>query len=226
MALQDKLDAFKADFESGRPPFNVPAAAVEIMHRATAELVESGAHFNALKIGDRAPRFTLSDVDGESYSSAALLAQGPLVLSFYRGFWCPYCNIELEALQDALSDIENRGATLLAISPQTSANNRRAIREKQLTFPILSDHGNEVAAEFGLRFKLPDYLVSLYRDAFGNDLAVANGEPSWTLPMPARYVIDQAGFIAYAAVNPDFTERPDPSELLPVLDRLRRAAAA
>jgi peroxiredoxin len=100
------------------------------------------------------------------------------------------------------------------------------MRDNKLTFAILSDARNDVAAGFGLRFKLPDYLIALYRDGFRNDLAVVNGDASWTLPMPARFVIDRSGTIAYAEVNPDYTRRPDPGELLPTLDRIRRSVAA
>jgi len=226
MSLQSRLDAFKANFESGGPPFNAPATVHEPMHRATAELIASGAALRALRVGDSAPAFELSDADSNHVSSASLLERGPLVVTFYRGFWCPYCNLDLEALQETLVEIEDRGANLVTISPQTAANNRRAIREKKLEFPILSDPGNGVAASFGLRFKLPDYLIELYRHGFKNDLAVTNGEPSWTLPMPARFVIRQDGIIAYAEVNPDYTRRPDPSELLPVLEQLRQSPAA
>jgi len=226
MPLQDRLDAFKANFESGGPPFNAPPAVHEPMRRATVELIASGAAFNALKIGNEAPEFELEDAEGKRISSVESLKQGPLVVTFYRGFWCPYCNLELEAIQEAVGEIEQRGASIVAISPQTPANSRRAIREKELTFPILFDRGNEVAAAFGLRFRLPDYLITLYRDGFKNDLTVTNGEPSWTLPMPARFVIDQQGSIAYAEVSPDYTRRPDPSELLPILDHLRQMTAA
>jgi peroxiredoxin len=226
MSLQDRLDDFKANFEAGGPPYNAPSSIHEPMRRATAELINSGAALNALKIGDRAPAFELDDADGERFASAQSLERGPLVVTFYRGFWCPYCNLELEAIQEALTDIEQRGATMVAISPQTPANSRRSIREKKLGFRILFDPRNDVAASFGLRYKLPDYLVTLYRDGFKNDLALTNGDPSWTLPMPARFVIDQHGMIAYAEVNPDYTRRPDPTELLPVLDQLQQSAAA
>src|SRR5262249_49500833 len=177
-------------------------------------------------VGDKGPAFKLQDAEGKEVSSAELLTLGALVVTFYRGFWCPYCNLELQAIQEALPDIVGRGAQVVAISPQTAANSRRSMRESKLGFPILSDPRNDVAAKFGLRFKLPDYLIALYRDGFKNDLAIVNGEASWTLPMPARFVIDRSGTIAYAEVNPDYTRRPDPSELLPTLDRLRRSTAA
>jgi peroxiredoxin len=226
MSLPEKLAAFRANFEAGGPPWSAPAFIHEPMHRATGELIASGAAGRALKAGDKAPAFTLHDADGRAWSSTELLARGPLVLTFYRGVWCPYCNLDLQALQEALPGVQALGAQLVAVSPQTPSNSRKSARDNKLAFPILSDTGNELAAAFGLRFSLPGYLQDLYRDVFKNDLAVVNGEPSWTLPMPARYVIATDGTIAYAEVNPDYTKRPDPSELLPVLETLRRTAAA
>jgi peroxiredoxin len=219
--LPERLAAFRANFEAGGPPYNAPAWIHEPMHRATDALIASGAPERALKAGAAAPAFVLKDADDREVSSVELLRKGPLVLTFYRGVWCPYCNMDLQALQAALSSLAERGAQAVAISPQIAPNSRRAQRENKLTFPILSDPGNTVAASFGLRFKLPDYLIDLYKNTFSNDLEVVNGDPSWTLPMPARYIIGQDGVIAYAEVNPDYTNRPDPSELLPVLDQLQ-----
>lgn len=224
MTLQDRLDGFKADFEAGRPPYNVPYKVIETMHRATAELIASGQVERAAKAGDVAPGFVLDDPDGQTVSSAELLALGPLVLTFYRGVWCPYCNMELQAIQAALPDITARGAGVVAISPQTPVNSRKSTRQNGLSFPILSDPAGEVAHAFGLRFALPDYLVDLYK-SLRNDLPSFNADPSWTLPMPARYVIGTDGIVAYAEVNPDYTRRPDPAELLPVLDRLAAGQA-
>lgn len=221
MTLQAQLDAFKADFEAGKPPYNVPPSVIETMQQATAELIASGKAERALKAGDRAPAFVLRDPDGLPVTSVDLLAKGPLVLSFYRGVWCPYCNMELQALQAALPRFEALGASLVAISPQTPVNSRKSVRQNGLAFPILSDAGNATAAAFGLRFALPDYLVELYK-SLKNDLPTFNDDPSWTLPMPARYVIGQDGVILYAEVNPDYTRRPEPEDMLPAL---RRAAA-
>ncbi|WP_397452979.1 peroxiredoxin-like family protein [Pseudomonas sp. NA-150] len=216
MTLQAKLDAFKADFVAGKPPYNAPAEVHVIMKRATAELIASGQAERALKVGDKAPAFTLDDPDGKPVSSAELLAKGPLVISFYRGVWCPYCNMELQALEEALPTFRELGANLVAISPQISVNSRKSVRQNNLSFPILSDTLSDVAAAFGLRFTLPDYLVELYK-GFGNDLPAFNNNPEWVLPMPARFVIGQDGVITYAEVNADYTLRPDPSELLPAL---------
>lgn len=224
MSLQAKLDAFKADFEAGKPPYNVPPSVIETMHRATAELVASGLAARALKAGDPAPSFTLSDPDGVPVASGELLARGPLVITFYRGVWCPYCNMELQALQAALPAFREAGAGLIAISPQTPVNSRKSVRTNGLEFPILSDPGGRVAAAFGLRFELPDYLIELYK-SLKNDLPQFNDDDSWTLPMPARFVVDQDGIIRYAEVNPDYTRRPEPEEMLPVLKSSAARAA-
>ncbi len=215
MSLQDQLDAIRTDFES-----KVPPEALRIMHQSTADLIASGLADRALKAGDQAPAFTLPDAEGRQVSSAALLELGPLVLSFYRGVWCPYCNSELQALEEARAEIEARGATLLGISEQTGVNSRKSQRDNNLGFPILADQGGNIADAFGVRWTLESEIRSLY-EQFGVDLPAFNGEPSWTLPMPARYVIGQDGVIAYAEVNPDYTRRPEPGDMLPTLDRLR-----
>jgi peroxiredoxin len=216
MSLQKELDAFKADFRDGKAPYFAPPEIHPIMERATAELVASGQARHALKAGDIAPEFTLGNSDSELISSAALLEKGPLVVSFYRGVWCPYCNLELQALETALAAFNEHGASLIAVSPQNAVNSRKSIRTNNLSFPILIDTHNDVAAAFGIRFALPDYLVDLYK-ALKNDLPAFNGDHSWTLPMPARYVIGQDGTILYAEVNPDYTHRPEPDDMLPVL---------
>ncbi len=211
MSLQAKLDAFRAEFQAGKPP-----ALIETMHRATAELIESGAARLAKKAGDMAPSFSLKDPEGNVVNSADLLKRGPLVLSFYRGVWCPYCNMELQALEAFKPEFDKYGASLIAISPQTAPNSRKSVRQNKLSFPILSDVKGNVGSAFGLRFHLPDYLVELYKQ-FKNDLPTFNDDPSWTLPMPARYVIGQDGVILYSEVNPDYTRRPEPSDMIPVL---------
>ena len=224
MSLQAKLDAFKADFEAGKPPYSVPRSVIETMHRATAELIASGAAQRALKAGDEVPSFVLKDANGKTVSSSDLLSQGPLVMSFYRGFWCPYCNMELQALQEVLPAFRELGAQLVAISPQNAVNSRKSLRTHRLDFPILSDPRNETAAALGLRFALPDYLIGLYK-SLKNDLPAFNGDTSWTLPMPGRFVIGQDRIIRYAEVNPDYTRRPEPSDLLPAVRRQVARAA-
>jgi peroxiredoxin len=216
MALQDRLDALKAEL-GGR----VSSEAAATMHRATEALRASGLAERAAAVGQSAPAFALPDADGAIVRSDERLERGPLVISFYRGLWCPYCNLELQALQETLEEIRARGAELVVISPQTAVNSRRSMRTAGLAFPILFDKGNAVAAEFGLRFAMPADLIALYRQ-FGNDLPRINGDDSWTLPMPARFVVDTSGVVRYAEVNPDYSVRPDPRDILPVLDRVGR----
>jgi peroxiredoxin len=224
VSLQAKLDAFKADFRAGKPPYNVPKAVIDTMDRATIELIASGAAQRALKAGDVAPHFELEAQDGTLVASRDLLVKGPLVVSFYRGVWCPYCNMELQALQAALPAYRAAGANLAAISPQTPVNSRRSVRDNGLDFPILSDAHGTVAEAFGIRFALPDYLVELYK-TLKNDLPSFNGDPSWTLPMPSRFVIGHDGEVRYAEVNPDYTRRPEPEDLLPAIRASRSVAA-
>jgi peroxiredoxin len=222
MQLQDRLDGLTNELiASGKIPDHVVAGLMESIR----EQVESGQADRALKAGETAPSFVLKDADGETVDSKALIAKGPLVLSFYRGVWCGYCNLELKALEKARGEIEARGASLVAISMQTAANSRKSARENGLSFPILIDAGGKLSEAVGLRHKLSPKMIGFYKD-LGNDLEVFNGDDSWMLPMPGRYVIGQDGVVAYAEINPDFTKRPDPSELYPVLEQLARSRAA
>jgi peroxiredoxin len=224
MSLQDKLSAFKAQFQSGRPPFDqVPAVAHEVMQRATDALVASGAAQRVPRSGP-APAFELKDAGGAAVRLADLTRKGPVVLSFYRGVWCPYCNLDLQELELHAAAIRAAGASLVTITPQTASNSRKLIAQHKLTYPILSDPGNAVAERYGLRYRLPDYLIELYRQ-LGVDLTTFNGDDSWTLPIPARFIVDRAGEIRYAEADPDYTHRPEPADLLPVLERLARERA-
>lgn len=224
MTLQAKLDAFRRDFESGAPPFNVSPEIVALQHRATEELIASGAADWVLKEGAGAPIFALPSHSGAIVRLNAMLARGPLVVSFYRGVWCPYCNFDLEALQEVLPEIEARGANVVAISPQTPANSRKSKRQTGAAFDILSDAHNAVARRYGLVFRLPDYLIEGVYKPLGADLSTFNGDESWELPMPARFVISPDGRIAYAESHPDYTCRPEPTALIEALDQLSQTA--
>ena len=221
MSLKEKLDALRTEKDGGRV---FPPDVVALMHKSTADLIASGQAERALRAGDRAPSFVLPDANGATVSSQELLAKGPLVLTFYRGVWCPYCNLDLQAIEEVAPRIRALGASLVAISQQTAPNSRKSQVDNKLSFPILVDKGGETGAAFGIRFRLPDDLAELYK-RLKVDLATINGEPSFTLPMPARYVIGQDGVIAFAEVNPDYTRRPEPDELLPVLQQLHRQPA-
>ncbi|HEY4104643.1 MAG TPA: peroxiredoxin-like family protein [Polyangiaceae bacterium] len=217
MKLQEKLDAFKSHFESKVAPPHV----VALFHRTTDELIATGQAERSLKVGDIAPTFTLKTAEGELVSSTDMLERGPLIVTFYRGVWCPYCNIDLQAIEEVAKEIRSLGAQLVSISMQTGANSLKSQRQNKLSYPILVDEGGKTADAFGIRFRLQDELIEAYK-GFDVDLPVINGESSWTLPMPARYVIAQDGTVAYAEVSPDYTKRPDPSELVMALKQLRQ----
>lgn len=214
MSLQEQLNAFKEQFKK-----QAPEAAFNAFARSTQELIATGQAERALKVGDKAPNFNLKDAEGNNVALADLLANGPAVLSFYRGVWCPYCNIELQALETVNEDLKARGASLVAISMQGAENSLKSQRENKLSFPILTDQAGEIANEFGIRWTLQDYVVEFHK-MFKVVLPEIHGDGEWNLPMPARYVIATDGTIAYAEINPDYTQRPEPSELLTVLDAL------
>jgi peroxiredoxin len=216
MSLQSKLDDIRSGFEKA-----APQEAQDALHKAIEELIHSGAEDRVLKVGDLAPEFSLPDPDGNIISSQELLKKGPIVLTFYRGTWCPYCNVDLTALEEVRSEIETRNATLVAISQQTAANSRKSQKTNNLGFPILGDKGGDIGAKFGVRWSVPDYLKPVHKQ-LGADISIFNGEDSWTLPMPARFVIGQDGIIAYSEVNADYTYRPEPSLVFPVLEALQK----
>jgi len=214
--LAERLAAMRAASATRTPP-----EARRIMSEATEALRASGLLSGVPKVGDRAPDFVLFDESGGEVALADLLSNGPLVISFYRGVWCPYCNADLKALNEVLPRIRAAKAQLVAVSPQTSANSRKARRDNGLDFPILSDPGNAVAAAYSLRFRLDPKVQSLY-EGFGVDLPRVNGDDSWTLPVPARFVVRSDGVVAYAEADPDYTRRPEPDAFLAVLDSFGR----
>ena len=187
--------------------------------QAAEYLKASGQTEKALAAGRRAPGFCLPDQDGVKTSSASILRRGPILLIFYSGGWCPGCILGLKALEEIRPFIEARGVSPIAISPQTIEENAKTRQTMQVRLPILSDKGGETALKFGIRWRIPELLQSLHLKC-GIDLPNLHGEDSWTLPIPARFVIDQSGVIAYSEVDPDQTHRSNPSDLLPILDRV------
>jgi len=191
----------------------VPAETLSIHARVVGELRQSNISERALGVGRKAPSFELKDHNGRTVSSAGLLARGPLAICFFRGRWCPFCVGQLEAMNMVVGQLQEAGASLVAISPQTVQQSFLMADQHHLRFPLLSDGGNQVAREFGLVYRVPEDQQSIYRRAFIN-LPFANGDESWELPVPATCLISPDGSIRYASVNPDYSERPEPSEIL------------
>ncbi len=207
-SLSAQLAAYKAGFIS-----RVPAARVSMMEGATANLRSSGIEASAKKVGDRAPSLSLPDAKGELVSIDRLLEKGPVVVIFYRGGWCPYCNLELRAWQAHHSELESLGAKLVAISPQTPDNSLSTAEKNELAFPVLSDSELVAANGFGIAFTLPPELVDLY-SSVGNNLPELNGNGQWVLPIPATFVIDSSGVIQFAHVEADYRERAEPADVM------------
>ena len=189
-------------------------AETQVVHaRAIAELKQQRLAANILPVGSRIPEFQLSDHDGKNMSSSDLLARGRLVLCFIRGRWCPFCVGQMEAMNLILPLIEQAGATLVAISPQTVKQAFFMRDQHKLRFPLLSDAGNKVARQFGLTYRVPDEQRAVYQRAFVN-LPFVNGDEGWELPIPATYIIDRDGSVLYASANEDYTERPEPEDIV------------
>ncbi|MEI7516120.1 MAG: peroxiredoxin-like family protein [Betaproteobacteria bacterium] len=218
-SLASQLAIYKAGF-IGRAP--VPRVAM--MEAATAQLKSSGIESLALKVGDRAPSLSMRDAMGERVNVDRLLEQGPVVAIFYRGGWCPYCNLALRAWQARLAELNSLGATLVAISPQTPDNSLSTREKNELAFPVLSDSDFAAAHGFGIAFTLPHELVDLY-SSVGNNLPELNGNGQWVLPVPATFVIDKSGVIQFAHVEADYRERAEPSDVLTAIRKIAGAPA-
>lgn len=212
MSLQTELETFKASWFNRVGP--EVARLVDDDNAALQTLAN-----RSLKAGAMFPAIALRNQIGKTVDLGALMAAGPLVVTFYRGGWCPYCNLELRAYQKLLPDIEAYGAHLVAVTPETPDNSITTTEKNGLAFNVLSDAKGKLADALGIRFELSPAIKALYQK-FGHDLPVRNGHDVWSLPMPASYVIAKGGRIALANVDPDYRRRMDPAEALMALDRL------
>jgi len=206
--LQQQIDEFIAEGASWLPP-----GLLQDLLSPIGQLINSGAAENALKEGAQAPDFTLPDARGKAVRLSHLLEQGSVVMTFYRGQWCPYCHLALRAYQHALPHMQAKGATLVAISPQTPDHSRALAEKLKLTFALLSDMGNQVARQCGLVFTIDEAVRGAHKQVCA-DLPAFNGTESWELPMAGTFLIDQSGTVRLAFVHPDFTRRLDPSVVI------------
>lgn len=220
-SLQQQLDARKARFVA-----DMPAEVVDLMQRANDALSATGAAARALKTGDLAPDVTLPGADGVPVNLGRLLAEGPVVLTFYRGGWCPYCNLELRAYQAVLGDLRGLGAKLVAVSPELPDHALATSAKNALAFDVLSDRGCTAAKAFGIAFTLEEPLRALYAK-LGHALPDINGTDDWTLPIPATFVIDTDHRVLLSHVDPEYRNRLEPATVLELLARRaeRRTAA-
>jgi peroxiredoxin len=220
LSLNQQLDSLTAKLRAMVPPDRLL-----VVDRFAEELVKSGLADRALKAGDLAPSFELPDGDGMLWRSEDMLRGGPLVIVFYRGRWCAYCNAQLSALQEIHQQIAAAGASLVAISPQTQKHSYMTRDMHKLRFPVLSDQGNQVARQFGLVYRLSPEMQAMY-ESIMTKLPGYNGDQSWELPLAATYVVQPDGKISWAGVDADWRHRPEPKELLQVVtDSIRKNSA-
>jgi peroxiredoxin len=211
MSLKQQLAEYLANWRE-----RVPPERQAIIERHIGQLRGAIAR-TMLKVGDRAPAFALPDAKGDVIDFGTLLKKGPVVVTFYRGGWCPYCNLELKAFQDVLPEIKAAGGSVVAISPEKPDDTLSTAEANELAFDVLSDVGQKVGRAFGLVYEFDDELRGAYQ-GFGRDIPAYNATPGeWALPVPATYIVDRDSTIIYACANVDYRDRADPHEVIAVL---------
>lgn len=214
MSLQDQITEYKAGFIQ-----KVPANIQELMKLATQNLADTGITEKIPKVSEKIVEFSLPNQNGTTVNLTDLLAQGPVIMTFYRGGWCPYCNLELKAYQDQLANIKAENATLVAITPELPDASLSTTEKNALEFEVLSDVNAEYAKSLGLVFALPEALRPIYL-SFGIEIEKHNGEGQFDLPLAATFVIAQDGTVASAFAEADYTVRQEPEDVVAVLKTL------
>ncbi len=214
MSLTEEMQAFR-----DKSAADIPTEIMEKFQKAQLELEKKQIESSAKKAGEKIENFELFNVKGNKVSLANALKDGPAVISFYRGGWCPYCNMELRALQARLPEIKALGAQLLAISPQIPDKSLTTVEKNELEFEVLSDAGNEVARGMGLVFEVAEELRPIY-EQWGANLSEFNGDEKYELPIPSTFVVDNEGTIIHAYHDLDYTSRMDPEQILDVLKNI------
>ena len=219
MSLKEQLAEYRAGWYQ-----RVPAERQAIMQRHVDQLRSGTISRSMLKVGDHAPAILLENAKGATIDVGTLLKKGPVIVTFYRGGWCPYCNLELKAYQEILPEIVAAGASLVAISPEKPDDTVSTAEKNALTFEVLSDVGQKVGRAFGLVYEFTEELKHAYH-GFNLDIPARNDTPNeWALPVSATYVIDSDGSIVYAYMDVDYRDRADPRDVLAVL--MRKVVAA
>jgi peroxiredoxin len=214
MSLQEQLTTLKTSSLT-----RVPEVAREIMIGGLQTLVDTGIVDRAPKVGDQCPDVTLPNQLGKQIRLGDLLQNGPLVVTFYRGGWCPYCNLELRAYQQVLPELKATGASLVAITPEHIDESLTTIEKNNLEFEVLTDTNSSYARKLGLVFTIEKELREVYK-GFGIDLEKHNGLGQFDVPLAATFIVGVDGVIAYSFVSADYTERAEPSEVIETLKSL------
>jgi peroxiredoxin len=221
--MEPELRTQIAQLERSLPP--LPPEQARLLQQAARELALSGITEQVLKSGAQAPDFMLPNAVGRPVSLDAALKSGPVVVTFYRGIWCPYCSLQLRAYQKILPEILRLGASLLAISPQSPDQSQATLLKNFLQYEVLSDLGNAVSRQFGLVYQVPEQVRSIYL-SFGTNLPAFNGDSSWELPIPGTFVIGKERRILLAYADSDARNRLEPAAILEALGTVAQPGAA
>jgi len=212
MTLKEQTRATKEAFRA-----QADADTVGLVETGLREIEACHPAGRALGPGDRAPDFEGTEMRGTRVRLSDRLADGPVVLSFYRGGWCPFCSLELKAWQEHIDALRAAAGELIAISPEARDPASAQQGGWQPPFPVLTDIDQSVAAAYGLVFDLPETAQAAQR-RLGADLQQRNADGTWRLPVPATFVIDTSGVIRWTHVSDDYTERADPAQVIAALD--------
>lgn len=216
MSLQEQLSALKSDSQANRTQ-DVKTK----MSNDLARLSESGLIDGAPKSGDKLEDFTLPNYLGEKKTLSEFREKGPVIITFYRGGWCPYCNLQLRAYQQIIPEIKAQGASLIAITPELPDASLSTVEKNELEFEVLTDTNSDYARKIGIVFTLSKDLRPIY-NSFGIEIEKHNGEGRFDLPLAATFVVDADGTIAYAFVEVDYTLRAEPAEIIEAIQTLKR----
>lgn len=209
--LNKQLEELVAESKS-----KIPEDIVKVMQAADLDLAETWIDKNIVGVWEKFPEITLPDATGKQVDINELLKKGPVIISFYRGGWCPYCNLELRELQKFMPEFEKYNARLVAISPETPDNSLDTKQKNKLTFLVLSDKGNVLSRQLKLTFNLKNEIIDIYNN-FGLNVEKFNWDRNFELPLPATYVIGTDGLVKFAQANTNYTQRTEPQDIINIL---------
>ncbi|KLU06117.1 peroxiredoxin [Rhodopirellula islandica] len=196
-----------------------PAQVLKTFQNAVGQVRATGIEESAKQVGDDAIDATLSGWDENQVTLSDVWSETPVILMWYRGGWCPYCNLQLRAMQEQLSAIEGAGAKLIVLTPEIPEKAKETAESNDLEMLVLYDQKSEVARKYGIMFDLPESILPVYRDKF--QLAERNDNEAMELPLAATYVIDTNGKISYAFVDADYKKRAEPADVIAAVKKIQ-----